>query len=363
MSENFVHPTDPSDAWTSSQTLFPSPNIRRPAIVVSSEDQVHVVWESRNVLYHTVAEHDAWLPPRRLIGGQQPNLALDATGKVNLVFRNNYSGRDEIYHTVWQGHYWSLPFNISHTDGISRNPMLLVAPDGRRHAVWEDETPGYATLYHARHLSGWQWQSDPIPDSNGRRPAAVFDVDGGLHVIYQTGLDLQTTNEIFYTAWVDGTWMAPQRLSDSEMPADRPRLQIDLNGVCHAVWRQKIAEGKLVMYARKDEHGWQAPLPISPPLPHTGSPALTIASRLVLHSAWNDQQRFEHAYNNVQTPEWEALELALTDGLRLSAPVLAADDRDHVHAVWVCQVDDTMWELHYAMRAPVLQETVFLPLV
>lgn len=363
MSENLIHPVEPSDAWTQPQTLFQSADIRRPTIAVSGDNEVHVLWENNNIIFHTCRRESVWQTPRRLIGGQQPYLSMDATGRMNLVFRNGYSGRDEIYHTIWQGKYWALPLNVSYTSGTSRNPVLVIAPDGRRHVVWEDETPGYAALYHAQHLSGWQWESAPIPNTAGHRPAATFDVEGGLHLLYQSGNDRIEASDIYYLVFQEGEWSPPQRISSGEYPAGRPRLVIDLNGVCHAVWREQHETDKFVMYARKDEEGWHLSQPISPPLFHTGSPALTIASRLYLHSAWNDKQRFEQAQYNVQQHDWDPLELALTDGLRLSAPVMTTDNQDRVHAVWVRQVDETMWELRYAVRQPALQETIYLPLV
>jgi hypothetical protein len=321
------------------------------------------LWESNNIIYHTFGREAVWQTARRLIGGQQPYLNIDAAGRMNLVFRNGYSGRDEIYHSIWQGKYWSLPLNVSYTNGTSRNPVFVIAPDGRRHVVWEDDTPGYATLYHAQHLSGWQWESAPIPDTAGHRPTAIFDVEGHLHLLYQSGDDRTGASDIFYTVWQEEGWAPPQRISTGEYPAGRPRLVIDLDGICHAVWREQQDDHKLVMYAYKDEAGWHLPQPISPLLNHTGTPGLAIASQLYLHSAWNDRQRFEQAQRNVQNNGWDPLELALIDGLRLSAPVLTTDSEDYVHAVWVRQVDETMWELRYARRQPALTERVYLPLI
>jgi hypothetical protein len=84
--------------------------------------------------------------------------ALATAGEVpHLVFSKNsnvFAGNSEIYYQIGDGKAWSLPVNVSRTQGVSTDPTLALGSDGVLHATWSDTTSGYSVIYYGRRVLG-----------------------------------------------------------------------------------------------------------------------------------------------------------------------------------------------------------------
>lgn len=360
MSVSPTHPPRLAQTWASPVILAQGPQLRQPVLVVSS-DRLDLFWEGQNAIYHRYGDGSAWQPPIRLVGGRQPAAVSDRSGALHLAFANDYSGRYEIYYTVRKGHAWSLPQNVSLTPGTSAYPQVLIAPDGVVHLLWEDDSPGYPVIYHARQRATWRWDGRPIPHAAGRRPCGAFDTTGRMHVVFQTGDEGDIAGDVFYTCWDGRSWSAPQRLSDGTHPAAGPHLVVDGADTVHVVWRERAEPYERIVHTCAQSQVWSEPQPLSAPLERGGWPALAAGNGLVA-AVWDYLETLEYSARPTAKGEWQAIELAVAENYRPQEPWLALAETGEAHLVWLCANAQGDTEIHYTRRHG-QEHRVFLPRV
>ncbi len=360
MSVSPSHPPRLAQTWTSPVILAQGPHLRRPVLAVTT-NRLDLFWENQNAIYHRYGDGSAWQPPLRLVGGRQPAAVYDGGGNLHLTFANDYAGRYDIYYAVRKDSAWILPQNVSLTPGTSAYPQVVIAPDGVVHLLWEDDSPGYAVIYHARQRSAWRWDGRPIPHAAGRRPCGAFDRVGRLHVVFQTGDDDLTHGDVFYTRWEGKGWSPPQRLSDGSHPAAGPQVAVDESGVVHVVWRERLAQHERIVYTRAHEESWSEPQPLSAALGQGGWPTLATGNSLVA-VAWDYLETLEYSACPVGQTEWEAVELAVAENYRPQEPWLVLAETGEAHLVWLCANVQGETEVHYTRRQG-QGHRVFLPRV
>lgn len=360
MPTTLQHPASLSTAWSTGTTIASGLRFQRPTLAVAN-GQAHAVWQADNAIVHSQREGETWRAPARICGGAQPHAGQDGAGRLHVLFSNDFSGRYDIYHCTWNGRYWSLPLNISMTPGSSWRAQLAIDSSGREHAVWEDHSPGYPMIYYGWRRLGWRWQGSALPHAAGRRPAAVFGPDDGLHVAYQTGDDGLQSGDIYYTMHKGGGWTSPQLISSGDHPAGNVRLAVDGEGRVHAIWRERRPDAEVILYASGRPQEWIAPQEISPVLSHGGAPDLTIARGRFLHGVWPYTEIVEQAQRDLQAPQWEAVELAAAENYSIGELTLVADEAGALHAAWLSHKPQEQCELRYAVREPLLPHQTFLP--
>ncbi len=348
-----AHPTQLSPAWTAASTLSQGQRLRHPILTVTPSDQQSAAWEADKSILVSHCLDGIWQPPVRLIGGVQPVITSAEDGALYLTFANNYSGRYEIYVTIWDGSRWSLPVNVSYTSGDSLQPVVLVGANGVLHAVWEDRTPGYPIIYHAWRRSDWRWESRPIPNSAGRRPAACLDLNGRLHVAFQTGEDSLTSGDILYTCLQDGNWSPLQLVSSGAYPAAGAAMAADPSGMVHVVWRERRQEADVIAYASGRPSVWSTAQTISPLLDRGAFPDLAVAGDGRLHAAWDHTEVLEHVQTAAGQSNWMPVEMAAAEFYRLGRPSLVVDGAGHLHSIWIVQKPEGQGELRYSARKAV----------
>lgn len=360
MSSILAHPVDLSASWQRGQHVARGAGFVSPALA-AADGRLHVVWQAGKAVVHSQLEATGWPPAERICGGAQPHACAGPGGDLHILFSNDFSGRFEIYHCVWNGRYWSLPLNISFTPGASWHAQLLFDAEGREHAVWEDHSPGYPMIYYGRRWQGWRWQGGAVPHAAGRRPAALFDGQGRLHLAYQTGEDDLEKGDIYYTMLADGQWASPQLISSGEHPAAGVRLAIDDQDRVHAVWREQQPHQQAILYASGLPGQWVQPQPISPALLAGGPPGLAVAQGRFLHSVWPHTQALESAHCDLQQPAWQPPELAAAESAPIGDLALTVDAGGRAHVAWVRRLAGDETELCYGVRESVLPHRVFLP--
>lgn len=344
------HPTQLSPAWTAIATLSQGQRLRHPDLTITPGSRVSAVWEANRSVMVSHLSGQAWQTPLRLIGGIQPVITSGPSGVLHLAFANNYSGRYEIYYTSWSGRNWSLPVNVSYTSGDSLQPVVLVTSSGALQIMWEDRTPGYPVIYHGWQRSDWQWESRPVPNSAGRRPAACLDAGGRLHLAFQTGEDNLTSGDVLYTCLQDGVWLPPQLLSSGSHPAAGVALAVDRSGMVHAVWRESHPEANIIAYASGRPGVWSTPQTISPLLDSGAFPGLAASEEGCLHVAWDQAEVLEHVQRAVGAPVWAPVEMAAAEYYRLGRPSLAVDSAGLLHTIYILQKPEGQGELRYTVR-------------
>ncbi|NOX61310.1 MAG: hypothetical protein GXP42_05105, partial [Chloroflexi bacterium] len=359
-STKIAHPANISEAWSTPKTLIEDEHLQHPVIAAGPGSTLTAFWESAEAIYYSHYRKDAWTSPIRLSGGIQPSAAYDTRGDLHVAFANNFSGQYEIYVTHRTNPSWTLPLNVSSTPGRSSWPCILVAPDGKRHLVWQDDTPGYAMIYHAMELSEWQWQSAPIPNAAGRRPVATFDANGRLHLCFQTSDDALSGGDIVYTQLWNGEWSTPRQLSDGQHPAGFPRVNASNTGEVHVVWRERWVDQDRIMTALYRQDEWSAATTISPPLDRGSALSAAQARGGWVQCIWDYMETVEHAH--CAEGIWDGVELVGAENYRPWSLALAVDDANQAHALWVVGREGRM-QLRHCVREPLAPHQTFLPFV
>ena len=189
---------------------------RAAAVAITPAGTVHVVWEEPDGLYHRWMRGSTWSAPQRIsLDGAHPVLLVDQTQSdvVYLAWDEPFGETRDVFVRRWEGNGWSLPRNISQSDGYSTQPSLAQYPDGRFVLVWTDTTPGSPTLYRAESTDGVVWTNiAPIVDFVGTNPQ-VQVVDGTEHLVWMYRAGFRQPRRLLWSYRNGDTWSLPEVLS------------------------------------------------------------------------------------------------------------------------------------------------------
>lgn len=111
------------------------------------------------------------------------SLAVDAAGKVHLIYQDFLDASGANLYTTNASGSWSAPLVLQTTNGKSSAPRAVITPDQQLHLFY-----GKNTLYHrTKPVSGGSW-SDPqqvsISPDNGFIQGVTVDSSGGIYFMY-----------------------------------------------------------------------------------------------------------------------------------------------------------------------------------
>lgn len=224
---------------------------------------------------------------------------------------------------------WSEPVNLSASQDVpSKRPVVVAAPDGTIHALWEEDD----RLFYRNRVNG-QW-STPVAVVSGRQPAAAVGPDGTVFVVYVNEF-MEHTN-VFFMRLQEEVWSLPRLVSRTSGVSLSPAVAVDGNGGVHVVWADRTPGYFVIYHARLEETWLYAPIPNA----RGAEPRLVYnPMRDLLHVVWQSPtvgsdrqdifhvQGFTHAWS---LPENISASLA-ADAVNAA---LAVDAQGAVHLVW-----------------------------
>ncbi|HLJ59891.1 MAG TPA: sialidase family protein [bacterium] len=260
-----------------------------------------------------------------------PAIALDASGRLHLMWTRYDDGVGKIYYRVWADRWVGPQQRISPPNGYAGYPGLTVDRAGYPHVVWYGIRGGGAALY-TRHGSiyeiyyagfdGRAW-SDPllistgVPDSVN---AAIAAGPGGrlFAVWYQYD---GRTYQIRY-AERDRTWTAPEGVFHTPSDEFNPDLAVDAGAQVSLAWEHHTDLNSIIEYARRVGGRWQGPVTLSASGSPARHPSVAVTSTGVVYVAWDqdDGQIYARRYGGMWGPV-----LRLTADGGNSFPAVAAD--------------------------------------
>jgi len=262
-----------------------------------------MVWEDKGAIYHAWRDRNGqWHAPRKLFYGYTPSIALDGNEHLHLVFSQNVTGNFEIYHIVFNGSYWSLPINISHTRGASYSPQIAQAPDGTLHVVWNDNTPGRDVIYQAVLDANGLWVDAPLPGAWGKAPSLQIDPSLIAYVLWQ-GSNQARTTDVFYMDGKGHAWQLPRNLSDSSTASVGIHAVLDSLGQIHAVWTESAGGTYYVRYTSGRRNSWLRPQTLA----EAGGESAAIATSergAYVHVWWSDGRRWWETWRGAVADQW-----------------------------------------------------------
>lgn len=157
----------------------------RPAVCQDDSGNSFAVWHDdgdggRQQLYYSTQERNgAWSEPELIVsdsfGASHPDIAIDSTGIVYVVFETHQSDFTDIavIHKGEDG--WSEPYLISSELGNSLSPRIAIDRSNSVHVVWEDHRNVNPEIYYCRRRgSDGQWESSAFGKPDTRLSISPF---------------------------------------------------------------------------------------------------------------------------------------------------------------------------------------------
>jgi len=275
------------------------------------------------------------------------DIAVEASGKVHVVWQDNTPGNFEIYYKKSPdgGATWAGAKKLTFTAGSSRAPAIAVDPSLNLHVVWADDTPGNFEVYYKKSTDGGAtWTANKrlsMTADSSDHPFIAVDSAGDLHVVWQD--NTPGNEEVFYAKSTDkgAAWSAARRLTWTPDESEDPAIGVESSGFLHLVWGDETP-GNSEIYHKKSTDGgatWSVNKRLTWNSGGSVGPKIAVDPSGCLHVVWPDHSpgNYEIYYKN--SPDGGA---TWTTNNRLTwnssfslEPVMAADSSGHLHVVFM----------------------------
>ncbi len=349
--------------WAEPETIHTTASpIGSPLVVVDTEGRVHILWSEDGWLWHMYRAQNGWTEPKRPFMGVQPSADVDTHGFIHMAFVHAFGGRYQVYYTTFRDPLWAIPYEISRTPGLSQHPHLLAAPNGLIYVVWEDDTPGFSSIYHAYNPEG-HWINAPVPGARGWRPVLTHDHTGAIHLLWEGAMPTRQGDDIYHSQLTRDGWTLPENISDSpDRDSAAPAAAPAQNGMVHVVWQERLGPRSVIGYAFGQYASWRKPLALSEPGTHQ-MPYIVTSPHGYVHALWTEGSAILHRSRGpVEDAVWHSTEEVVRHEEPIVSFQVRSDKEGRVHLVWITR-SEKAWALHYRWREPAMKHKHFLPTV
>ncbi len=218
-------------------------------------------------IYFSVYRNGTWTPPHGITDDTlqdfAPQVAFDARNQAVAVWERNVVEHDEntqldqayvdafeIAYSVWNGTQWSEPTLLTDNDILDYAPFLTRGHDGRLLLIWRQNTHGEllgtAEAPETILYTVWDGSSWSTPKALLQEAIGIIDLTAArwneqrMIVVYSQDLDgdLLTPNdqELFAMTWDGSRWSTPVRLTQDNLPDNRPQVIYDRDGRINLLW-------------------------------------------------------------------------------------------------------------------------------
>ena len=293
-----------------------------PSLVVDSENNVHVVWESV-ILGGTLNEHqisykywdalsNSWssieiISTESTNGAFTPDIAVDDNNNLHVVWADetNYdsSGDDrDIFYKKWNASTstWTTTDVVSTgSSDYSLNPDLSIDSSGNPHVVWVDD---YEIFYSYWNDISSSWTSAEQISTAGiwsaNTPDIDIDISDNIHVAFeQAGSE---DMNLHYTMWNASisSWTTSVDISIGiYFDAFNPSIDSDSKGNVHVTWNGNANGAEHNIYYRKWDvvlGDWLAFESISTETSdYLQYPSMFVDSFDNVHVSWEDSSNYD----------------------------------------------------------------------
>ncbi len=250
------------ETWQITEQSCPAESLVELTSVFDALNVEHAVWTTYpeasgtyDVFYANRVEGGNWTPAlnisRNAGWSRAPQVAIDTSGALHLVWYDDTPGNDDIFYTVRSlDGSWLEPLNISHNEGQSRYPRLALAPNGEVHVTWQDDVRGVEDIMYTVRQANGVW-TEPIvawaSAQGARAPRIAVGSDSIVHIVWQDAE--QGAEEVFYIALVNGAWSQVVNVSRSAGRSVQPRLAVDTQRRVHVIWLDDTLGYRDLFYA------------------------------------------------------------------------------------------------------------------
>jgi hypothetical protein len=221
-----------------------------------------IVW---GTTYRTTEYQDgAWseLSPWVTLDVSLAQVIRDASGTLHAAAYGENSAQWgynayfwDAYYLTYDGLNWSVPINLSSTDGVADNVGMAFDESGRLHFLWSDPCSKYSdesleSAIWERIYDGGTWSPntrvtmyDPNQAINGFSLAA--DISGTLHLAWSEGIwvnGIHTDLKIYYRTGDGITWGPEEPVYTSPVDNRYPLIGVGDDGP-FLTWREVFWAG------------------------------------------------------------------------------------------------------------------------
>ncbi len=232
-----------------------------PRVALDSSEAVNIAWgdlkelPSKVVFVRSTDQGATFSAPvdvsRSSGAASEPEIAVDPSDAINVVWQDNASGASEIMfsRSTDQGLTFSDPLKISGGTGLATEAAITSDEAGRLGVVWVGESTGHAEAYYARSANGGRSFTEPINvsrygDGDIHKPSVVASGDT-VYVAFQNGglfgEETIPNMQVYLAKSKDagvsfGDWEQVSRANNSRGRAHSPAMVLDSQGTLHIVW-------------------------------------------------------------------------------------------------------------------------------
>ncbi len=143
-----------------------------PQVAVDSSSDINVVWEDDtpgnfDIFFSRSTDGGATFSTLENLSNNTgesffPQIAMDASGDINVVWRDNTPGSLDIFfsRSTDGGATFSTAKNLSNNTGGSFDPLMTLDVSGNINVVWFDDTPGNFDIFFSRGVTLNSLQND-----------------------------------------------------------------------------------------------------------------------------------------------------------------------------------------------------------
>jgi hypothetical protein len=296
--------TNGGTSWTTKRLTWNPDNSSFPAIFIDSSDNIHVVWHDESPgnfeIYYRKSTNGgtSWASAKRLTNNsgssQNPDIAVDSSGNIFVVYNNYIPAQIEIYlkKSTNGGTSWTskrLTWNLDN----SRRPDIAIDSNDNIFVVWDDKSPSNTQLLFKKSTnSGTSWTSRQLTwnDNLTYSPDMIVDANDNIHVAWE---DYPGAPEIFYkkSVYSGSSWSATKRLTWVDPPCFYPNIASDKDSRLHVAYSSGYYPNYDIFYKRSTDNGgtWTTKRLIW--IPGTSDkPAIAVAPNNNIYVVWQDEK-------------------------------------------------------------------------
>ncbi|MDI6839453.1 MAG: T9SS type A sorting domain-containing protein [bacterium] len=232
--------TNKSGSWVSEQiTSLPSGAKRWPSIAVDNDSSAHialnVACSQRRALGYTTNKSGYWEGVIiDTMGGDDPNLALDAEGYAHIAFCN-YPQKALCYATN-KTSSWVVS-KIDETGGCCF-PSIAISPQGHIHIAYSKGvvgSPNTFDIWYITNESG-SWVSTKVStsDKGDMCPSLAVSANGKIYLTWKE--DRSAPHYIWYATNESGSWECVDLGLEMTIHTMSPSIAVDGNNKTHFVF-------------------------------------------------------------------------------------------------------------------------------
>lgn len=339
----------------------------RPRIKADKNENVHMVYLANSPgakIYYKKRIGSAWSPESLVYGPSSSaffnflEIAVDADNLPHVVWSEQPSqsaitdnNLSDIYYSSYDGSSWSVPVNISNTDGsqtVSFSPKIEVDSSNRIHLVWSDgysfnpdlTRNGKSNIYYRKKDATGPWS--PIvhlTNDFGSEPDIASDKGGNIYVVYKT-LDTASADRIAFRKWDGSNWTAPQVVAN--VLGFLLDVESDSNSRLHLAWYDLTLGSPELSYSHYDGSLWSQPEKVRD---SSGGvlPSLVVDSSNRPHLVWEDWSGSGKIYHSIRNSGGWTIPTPLSLSSQSVDQQSSASDisaTDHIHVVWTSRFNN-----------------------